>query len=299
MAEFEAAQRDDSGLESPPEDETGGTPIGTPDEGSQVAGEDAEGIRSTTGDGQVQIAYCHEHEVSHSWHVSMMQMLAYDKSMGSNLIGSAPFMVSCSGPHGLVDGRNLAAKHFLDETDHEWLFWVDTDMGFQADSLDRLLFAADPVERPVVGGLCFAYKQVEPDGYNGFRMTAVPTLFGLARDRDGIIGFVNRSVYPENSLVQVAGTGSAFILIHRSVLEEVRTKHGDEWYSLISYEDGRSMSEDLSFCWRVGDVGRALLVHTGVKTTHHKSLWVADHDYSAPEYDPIFGKKPELVMGDA
>lgn len=270
---------------------TGAGGPGIPPLAPEFAGEALEAIAGPTGDGQVQLAYCHEHEVSHSWHMSMMQMLAYDKSVGMNLIGSAPFMVSCSGPHGLVEGRNLAVKHFLDETTHEWLFWVDTDMGFQSDSLDRLMVAADSAERPVVAGLCFAFKQMQPDGYGGFRMAPLPTLFSLARDKAGVIGFVNRTVYPENSLVQVAGTGSAFILIHRSVLEDVRAKHGDEWYSLISYEDGRSMSEDLSFCWRVGDVARPVLVHTGVKTTHHKMLWVSDLDYQQPEVDPVFQTK--------
>jgi hypothetical protein len=269
--------------------------VGIPADGSEVAGEGAGPIVVPTGDGMVQIAYCHEAQVSHSWHVSMMQMLAYDKSLGMNLIGSAPFMVSCSGPHGLVEGRNLAVKHFLEETPHEWLFWVDTDMGFLASSLDDLMSAADPSQRPVVGGLCFAYKQVEPDGYGGFRLTPLPTLFSLAKDPDGVIGFVNRSVYPANSLVQVAGTGSAFILIHRSVLEEIRTKHGDEWYSLICYEDGRSMSEDLSFCWRVGDVAAPVFVHTGVKTTHHKNIWVGDRDYDMPEIDPVFKVKRQVA----
>lgn len=277
--------------ESAPEDETAATPTDIPSLASEFAGETPEAIGGPTGDGQVQIAYCHEHEVSHSWHMSMMQMLAYDKSIGGNLIGSAPFMVSCSGPHGLVEGRNMAVKHFLDETDHEWMFWVDTDMGFKGDALDQLMQAADPIERPVIGGLCFAYKQVGPDGYGGFRMAPLPTLFSLARDKDGVIGFVNRSVFPDNSLVQVAGTGSAFILIHRSVLEAVRAKHHDEWYSLICYEDGRSMSEDLSFCWRVGDVARPVFVHTGVKTTHHKMIWVAETDYQQPEVDPVFGTK--------
>lgn len=287
----------DSVPESAPEDETGRTPTEIPSLASQFAGETTEAIAGPSGDGQVQIAYCHESQVSHSWHVSMMQMLAYDKSLGGNLIGAAPFMISCSGPHGLVEGRNLGVKHFLDETTHEWLFWVDTDMGFRPDMLDRLMGAADPNERPVIGALAFAFKQIKPDGYNGFRLTPLPTLFSLAKDPDGTIGFVNRSVYPENSLVQVAGTGSAVILIHRSVLEDVRRKHGDTWYDLLSYEDGRFMSEDLSFCWRVGDVGRPLLVHTGVKTTHHKNIWIGEEDYQQPDVDPVFKTKRTAEVG--
>ncbi len=282
----------ESGPESPGTSATAPTPTGIPALPVEFGPVDTGG----TGDGQVQIAYCHSASVSHSWHNSLMNMVAYDKSIGMNLIGSAPYQVNCSGPHGLVEGRNLAAKHFLEETEHEWLFWIDTDMGFEPDSLDRLMTVADQDERPVVGGLCFALKQLTPDGTSGWRTGPAPTLFGLAKNKQGTIGFFSRSVYPRDSVVQVAGTGSAFILIHRSVLEQVRDKHGEAWYDLISYEDGKTISEDLSFCWRVGDLGRSIWVHTGVKTTHHKTIWVGEEDYAMPAKDEMFGTER---VGDA
>jgi hypothetical protein len=218
----------------------------------------------------------------------MMTMLAYDKSVGMNLIQASPFMVACSGPRGLIQGRNDTVAYFLDQTDHEWLFWVDTDMGFEPDALERLVLAADPKTRPVVGGLCFAMKLTGPDGYGGFNVAPVPTIFGLVKDRDGKIGFMNRSTFPPDTLVQAAGTGAAFIVIHRSVLEDVRRKHGDEWYTPICYENGKEISEDLSFCWRVNDIGKPIYVHTGVKTTHHKELWLSESDYVMPDEDPVF-----------
>lgn len=263
------------------------TPVGPP----RFAGETPEAIGGPTGDGMVQVAYAHGTTVSHSWHNSLMNMVAYDKAVGLNVISSAPFQVFCSGPHGLVEGRNLAVKHFLDETPHEWMFWVDTDMGFEPDALDSLLAAADPGARPVVGGLCFALKHTRADGMGGWSVKPLPTIFGLAKDPEGRIGFVNRSIYNPNTVMQVAGTGSAFILIHRSVLEAIREKHGDVWYDLICYENGRSISEDLSFCWRVTDALAPIFVHTGVKTTHHKQIWVGEDAYEQPETDPVFGEQ--------
>jgi len=272
-------------------DETG---TATPTESPQFAGETPRPVS----EGTVQIAYCHETRVSHSFCTSLLTMYADDKSVGPDNIVGAPIQVACSGPHGLVEGRNDAVRMFLDDgLGAEWLFWIDTDMGFQGDALHRLMQAADPKLRPVVGGLCFALKMTEADGFGGFHVAPVPTLFGLARDPEGRIGFANRSIYSPNTLTQVAGTGSAFILIHRSVLEAIREKHGDEWYSLISYEDGRHISEDLSFCWRVGDVGAPIYVHTGIRTTHHKELWVSEGDYHQPEVDPVFNRTaPKMVM---
>jgi len=269
-------------------DETAHTPAPVPGSPHEFAGGHTEAI-PVGWDGLVQIAYAHEHRVSHSWHTSMMDLMAYDKAIGLNLIGSMPYRVYCSGPHGLVEGRNLAVRHFLDETPHEWLMWVDTDMGFLPDSLDRLMGAAHPQDRPIVGGLCFAAKNARPDGMGGFIVRPLPTLFGMARDPEGRHGFVNMSTYPAGELIRVAGTGSAFILIHRTVLEAVRLLNGDNWYTQVAYENGSPISEDLSFCYRANNAGFPIHVATDVKTTHHKDIWIEEHMYEQPERDPVFG----------
>lgn len=265
-----------------PADETAAAPTIAPPTPSQFAGEGAERY----GDGTLQIAYLHSGQVSHSWHQSLINAIAYDKSLGLNLIAHAPFAVACSGPNSLPEGRNLAVSHFLDETESSWLMFIDTDMGFEADAIERLLVAADPVERPVVGGLCFALKHMKADGKGGFHVQPVPTLYMKAKNEHGHVGFANRFIYPPDALVQVAGTGAAFILIHRSVLVEIRDLVGDTWFDFVQYEDGTSVSEDLSFCYRVGAANWPVYVHTGVKTTHHKQFWLGEDGYRMPQTEP-------------
>lgn len=266
-----------------PVDETGATPTDIPAAPSEVAGETPEWASG----GSVQIAYLHGGQVSHSFHQSLMNTIAYDKSIGLDVVTYAPFAVSCSGPNSLVEGRNLAASHFLDETDAEWLFFVDTDMGFQADALERLLVAADPVDRPVVGGLCFALKHLGADGMGGQRVLPVPTLYMFAKNDQQGVGFANRFIYPPETLVQVAGTGAAFLLIHRSILAEIRDLFGDHWFDFVQYGDGAQVSEDLSFCWRVAQINRRIYVHTGVKISHHKQIWLSEADYAMPDHEPM------------
>lgn len=270
-----------------PGDETGRTPTDVPAVPSEVAGEDTRPHGDATGDSSVMVAYLYNQEVSHSWHASMMNMIAYDKSMGLNVITSMPFGVFCGGPNGLVESRNMAAAHFLDKTDHEWLFFVDTDMGFAPDAMEQLLLAADPVNRPVVGGLCFAMKHLGSDGAGGFKVMPVPTLFMWAKNPGQGIGFANRFIYPPDALVQVAGTGAAFLLIHRSVLDAIRAQHGDVWFNFVQYGDGQQVSEDLSFCWRAAEVKAPIFVHTGVRITHHKRLWLSEADYHMPPREPM------------
>jgi GT2 family glycosyltransferase len=235
------------------------------------------------GSGRVQIAYLHKHEVSHSWHESMMRLVGWDAGNHGRVVDTAgPFMIS-SDASGLATARNTGCQRFLDETDHEWLWFIDTDMGFLPDTIDRLVDAADPIERPVVGGLCFSLQEVAYDGYGGRRVTPVPTLFVPARTAEGVVGFTTRWQYPENTMLQVAGTGAACLLIHRTVLEKLRAQFGDSWFDRVRYEDGVLISEDLSFCARLMQQGIPLFVHTGVKTTHHKQFWVAEEDYVPPQ----------------
>jgi hypothetical protein len=258
---------------------------------SEVAGEAPEAIGGARGDDSIYIAYMHGSRVSHSWHRSMMDAFAYDKSVGSDLIRRAPLSVACSGPHGLVEGRNMAVRQFLEDTDDEWLFFVDTDMGFEPDALERLWFAADPVKRPVVGGLCFALKHVGPDGKGGFNVRPVPTLFMWGETPEQGHGFISRFRYPPDTLVQVAGTGAAFLLIHRSVLQAMRDDEDmggeDAWFNLIQYADGTQVSEDLSFCYRVGAAGYPIFVHTGISVSHHKEFWLTEDGYKMPAVEPM------------
>lgn len=244
-------------------------------------------LQTEHGNGLVKIAYLHRDQVSHSWHESMARLWHHDLwGSGRVTMTEGPVRVACSGPNGLVAGRNTCVSYFLDNTEHEWLLFIDTDMGFRPDAVDRLVEAADPVERPVVGALCFAYLEKVLDGYGGRRYEPVPTLFNLAKSVAGHVGFVHRYIYPENALVQVAGTGAAFLLIHRTVLQRMRDQHGDSWFDLVAYGDGQPVSEDLSFCWRVSSLGLPVFVHTGVKTTHHKALYVSEADYQMPETEP-------------
>lgn len=185
------------------------------------------------------------------------------------------------GTDGLVAARNRTAQQFLDDARADWLLWTDTDMGFAADSVDRLMEAADPVTRPMVGGLCFAQREKAPDSMGGYRTTSTPTIFDWVKLESGARGFQGRATYPINALIPCAGTGSAFLLIHRSVFEKIREKEGDHWYDRVSNPTtgNQLISEDLSFCLRAGAVGVPLFVHTGVRTTHHKSFWLAEADY--------------------
>lgn len=209
----------------------------------------------------------------HCW----TQLLGYDEGHNARVWQGGFIGIRC-GTDGLVDSRNKAVDQFLEEARADWLFWVDTDMGFAPDTIDRLLDAADPVERPVVGALCFASVEKDSDGMGGWHTVATPTLFDWAHDGDHQ-GFAVRWDYPANTVTRVHGTGSACILIHRSVFEKIHAEFGT-WYSRSrNPSTGQLISEDLSFCIRANALDIPIYVHTGVPTTHAKPMWLGEQGY--------------------
>jgi len=229
-------------------------------------------------DDAVTVAYVHSNQVAYSWHQSLLDLIGWDATHHQRVIRGG-WLSMKAGTGGVVEGRNDAIKGFLDRRDADWLWWVDADMGFAPDTVDRLLAAADPEMRPVVGGLCFAYKETGPDGMGGARCVPLPTIFDWVTDGQ-TSGFQGWAAYPVAQLVRCDGTGSACILIHRSVLERMAERFGPTWYNRAPSPSGDGwISEDLSFCMRLGALDIPLYVHTGVRTTHAKLTWVAEEDY--------------------
>jgi len=227
----------------------------------------------------VVIAYVHNKDVAYSWHHSMIEMVGWDLTHEGRIMAGGYIAMKCS-TNGLVDARNKTIKLFLKEHQADWLFWVDTDMGFTPDTLDRLMAAADPVERPIVGALAFTQREEESDGMGGWRTRAAPTVFDWLKLDDGQMGFAVRWDYPVDMVARCAGTGSACILIHRSVFERMEERFGPVWYDQVPNTTmGQIVSEDLSFCMRAGVLDIPVHVHTGVKTTHQKVLWLTEENY--------------------
>lgn len=226
----------------------------------------------------VAVAYVHSDEVFYSWHHSMTQLLAYDAANSGRIWNGGYVAIRC-GTDGLAEARNKAVAEFLADSTAAWLWWVDTDMGFLPDTVDRLVDAADPAERPIVGALCFANRETDNDGMGGRRATAAPVVLDW-KTIDGESGYDVRWDYPPDTVTRVDGAGMACILIHRSVLERIQEQFGPNWYSRARNPSTNQMiSEDLSFCVRANALEIPIHVHTGIPTTHAKRLWLSEEDY--------------------
>lgn len=223
----------------------------------------------------VLIGYLHPNDIAASFHKSLLNLVGWDMSHDRRLNGWSS--VKCASG-GLPEGRNKLFESFLDSS-CEWLFMIDADMGFEPMALDLLLSVADPVERPIVGGLCFAQREAFEDGMNGFRCVPRPTIFDWVQHEDGHWRFTGRAHYPVNTLVRCAATGGAFMVIHRSVAEKIRDEYGPAWFDRVRGTDGSLIGEDISFFVRCQALDIPCHVHTGIRTSHLKNLWLGEADF--------------------
>jgi hypothetical protein len=164
--------------------------------------------------------------------------------------------------------RNTVTQRFLELGGADWLLWVDADMQWSPEAIDLLVDAADPVSRPIVGGLCF--------GMTGDRI--MPTIYQWA-ELDGQLTTVRMPTYEPDALQQVAATGAAFLLIHRTALEQIRDRAFNAafpWFQETVLA-GNPVGEDITFCVRAGMCEIPVFVHTAALIGHHKSqLLTAD-----------------------
>lgn len=210
---------------------------------------------------------------------------------------STPRLVTEFGlPAGanIVNARNAQVRWFLDHTQADWLWIIDSDMQFPPDTLERLAASADDRTQRIVGGLCFA---VVTDPHTGQEYPA-PTLY-LAGGEDATM--LRLWDWPEG-LCEVDATGAACILIHRSVLEAMRAAHPAPWHWFRELAgDGKPVSEDITFCLRARSLGYSVWVDTSVLIDHMK-LWPVNADmYGLFRHSPLFanvtGARPLSTVG--
>ena len=170
-----------------------------------------------------------------------------------------------SGPN-ISTARNKITADFLTRKS-PWLLMVDTDMVFTHDAVTRLVAAADPDRRPVIGGLCWTLAHGEQQA----------TMYELVRNDTGMPALVALTSWPEDQPVRVTSTGTAFLLMHRRALRKI-AKHANDvaapWFRETATGPMALMGEDMTFCLRAGAAGVPVHVHTGVQVGHMKTTMI-------------------------
>jgi hypothetical protein len=219
-------------------------------------------VTHPTPDEKVVIAYLHPGHVDGNFCASLAELVLWDQRNAAHLL--AVDGLAC-GPY-IHQGRNELVHNFLvSRQEADWLLFLDYDMTFSRDLLDRLLATADPIEFPVVGGLY----------YSGFKDGPVFVEAFVESDAEGAEdGLMAIAAVESDRLLEVAAAGAGCLLIHRSVRGEMLLRWSEDkhwWFPA----DG----EDKAFCGRVRELGYRIVVDTSIVLGHCKRSVITESDY--------------------
>lgn len=172
----------------------------------------------------------------------------------------------------VYDSRNmLAAKALMNGYDR--VMWIDSDMAFEADTLEKLSEDMDREGLDFVSALCFKRKSpTAPCVYSDIR---------YGPDGDGVIQADAETMinYPEDALFECAGAGFGLVLVTTKLLGAIWEKHGPP------FDPMPQMGEDLAFCYRAQQEGYKLYCDSRVKTGHVGKRIYSEEDYKKQKDD--------------
>lgn len=172
----------------------------------------------------------------------------------------------------VYDSRNmLTAKALMNKYDR--VLWIDSDMVFEADTLEKLSGDMDREGLDFVSALCFKRKApTAPCVYSDIR---------YGPDGDGVIQAAADTMkdYPEDALFECAGAGFGLVLVSTKLLGTIWEKHGPP------FDPMPQMGEDLAFCYRARQEGYKLYCDSRVKTGHVGKRIYSEDDYKKQKDD--------------
>ena len=167
----------------------------------------------------------------------------------------------------IYEARNRLTYMALSKK-YDYLMFLDSDMVFEPDLLDRLM--ADMKDgKEFVSGL--AFKR---------RLPTTPVILKSvewkpASKTEGISHKVEYfENYPRESLFQIGGCGFGCVLIKTDLILEVA-----KYFGMSPFTPMPGLGEDYSFCWRVAQIGKKMWCDSRVKLGH-----VGQHIYTEEDY---------------
>ncbi len=153
----------------------------------------------------------------------------------------------------IYDSRNKLAGYAV-SMEADYILWLDSDMVFQPDTLERMMKVLDEhPEIEVLSGLYFR---------RGTPFT--PVLFKkLEVDEEGLLDFEDYKDLPDE-LFEIAGCGFGCVLMRTDCLLNIAAKEGGGyWFSPIA-----NAGEDCAFCMRARDNGYKIYCDPTIECGH-------------------------------
>lgn len=163
----------------------------------------------------------------------------------------------------ITQARSKIANFFINNTEHEYLFFLDSDIGFKPEDVIKLLSH----QLPIVSG--------------AYPMKIIPERYCID---------VSQPEQRQGELLKINGNGMGFVLIHRQVFIDIAKQYPGLKYIPSDYHSDTPhtpeeinnsyhyfaehqtqngfMSEDKSFFYRAQQVGYNIWLDTSIHLNH-------------------------------
>ena len=146
--------------------------------------------------------------------------------------------------------RNNLARQAL-KTDADYVLWLDSDMVFAPDTLQRMLKVCKDNDIDFLTAVCFRRKP-----------PYTPCLFDRLEKVEKGASYTALMSVPDG-LFKVGGCGFAGVLMSSDVLLSVQAKFNGRMFDPM---DG--FGEDVSFCWRARQCGYEIWCDSSIEFGH-------------------------------
>ena len=214
----------------------------------------------------ISLGYIHNGEVKAPFMRAVLDTLVNDRR---HLIAGIHEAQSAD----IVENRNIVVRNFL-ATNNEWLWFVDSDMSFEPDTLARLL-GDGSTSRPIRAAMAFSYVRRDA-------ISPVPVWYD--RIERGNYQFIRHF---GDGWTQLLGVGMACTLIHRNVFTRLSTIYGDDQFTWFGRDEAVMnghrvrLGEDLTFCARCARLEIPIWGHAGVRVKHWKTTALGFDQFAA------------------
>lgn len=174
-----------------------------------------------------------------------------------NMLQSSPYAVKVNLRCGCYVAKNRNA--LLDKCDADYLFFIDSDMAFPPDVLNKLM----ALDKDIAGALYFHRNPPH-----------IPLVYTKMKKGKGFDPILN---YPDKPF-ECDAVGTGLMLIKKKVIKHFK---GTYPFNHIRVSDEFELGDDLSFCKRAKEAGFEIWCDPTIPTGHITRQAITQNDYLA------------------
>jgi hypothetical protein len=181
--------------------------------------------------------------------------------------------------------RNGIVEAMLEQSSATHLFFMDADMVFPEEALERLL----SLDLDIVSGTYYArtdtpvphayrFNRQDDGGVDWYTPVGAPLVEWLAAQPDQS-ELPNAAIVGEPYPILVDAVGAGCLLIKREVLEAVYQANSESHYPWFQILPGTKGGEDFEFCRRARELGYKVWVDFSVQCNHAAPGWMGREEF--------------------